>query len=105
MNRQGGRMTEHDKPNETPEDPEVEAHGLKEVAATVLSAAAMLAAGAGAAAAATPAGAHATGTPTGDGIKTSPAADRTQKSDPTQKSVESRPTQKLAKKGDATWKL
>ena len=40
-------MTEHDDRNETPEDADVEAHGLKEAAAGV-SAAALLAAGAGA---------------------------------------------------------
>jgi hypothetical protein len=75
-------MTEH---SETPEDPEVEAHGLKEAAAG-MSAAAMLAAGAGTAAAATP------------NAKASarPASHPTQKI--TKKSVDS--NWKIAKKGE-----
>jgi len=84
-------MTEH---SETPEDAEVEAHGLKEAAAG-MSAAAMLAAGAGTAAAANPAQASA---------NAKPAAHATQKMQkiPMQKSET---TNKIAKKTDATIKL
>jgi hypothetical protein len=81
-------MTEH---SETPEDAEVEAHGLKEVAATGISAAALLAAGAGTAAAATPAS-HATGA-------------KAAQADPTIKQNRADPTNKIAKKTDATIKL
>jgi hypothetical protein len=79
-------MTEHDKPNEMPEDAEVEAHGLKETAAAGMSAAAMLAAGAGTAAAASPSS-HATGAkPNYQIVKSERAeANSTHKWDPMQK--------------------
>lgn len=98
-------MMHQHEPHVVPEVAETEAHGLKEVAATGISATALLAAGAGAAAAAAPAGEHAAAKPTYEWIKTGdrPAA----KADPTLKIRDSaaNPTYKLAKKTAAANKL
>lgn len=88
-------MTEDEIRNETPEDDEIEAHGLKETAAAGLSAAALLAAGAGTAAAATPS-AHPT--------KADPTL-KMQKADPSLKmEKKTEAMNKIAKKTDATFK-
>jgi hypothetical protein len=100
-------VTEDEIRNETPEDDEVEAHGLKETAAG-MSAAAMLAAGAGTASAATPTGASANAKPAANADSTFKydRAGATQKPDFTIKlGKRADATIKQGKKGDAVNKL